>query len=72
MDFPLDTDFPKHFGKSPDDFLQKYTPLIYKTILYYKNIYKHNIDPQDLFQEFFIHIEKNYYEKLMFVYQSLL
>ncbi|MGA1840904.1 MAG: sigma-70 family RNA polymerase sigma factor [bacterium] len=58
-------DFPEFFGDSPDDFLKRYIRLIYKIIHNKKdNLKSVGIEPDDLFQDFFIYIQKNNFEKL--------
>ena len=58
-----ETTFPKDFGKSPEDFLQRYARLIYKAI-YENTINDPRLDLEDVFNDFFIHISKDNFRKL--------
>ncbi|MGA1870470.1 MAG: hypothetical protein ACMUJM_18185 [bacterium] len=57
--------FPHYFGKDPDDFIEKYKRLIFLIIQDYKYVLaQKKIEQQELFQNFFLHIGSNNYEKL--------
>ncbi len=59
----LTTEFPKDFGDSPADFLKRYEHLIYK-ILREKAGNNPDLDLEDMFCDFFIHISEKNFKRL--------
>lgn len=55
--------FPKEFGTSVDDFLQRYKSLIYK-IIYERTREDSRFDAEDLFHEFFLHLAEDNFRRL--------
>ncbi|MGA1868345.1 MAG: RNA polymerase sigma factor [bacterium] len=60
---PSDEKFPKEFGSSPDDFLERYGALIYKILCEHTSEHP-GFEIEDLFNDFFIHIAENNFTRL--------
>jgi RNA polymerase sigma factor (sigma-70 family) len=55
--------FPREFGTSADDFLQRYESLIYK-IIYERTRNDPGFEAEDLFHEFFLNLAENNFRRL--------
>lgn len=63
MNNSIDDGFPEDFGESAEDFLKKFSHLIYK-IIHNKTRNNLELETEDLFNDFFIHISENNFKRL--------
>lgn len=63
MNNSMNMGFPEDFGESPEDFFKKFGHLIYK-IIHNKTRNSTELETEDLFNDFFIHISENNFKRL--------
>ena len=63
MQIAPQSSFPIEFGQSIDEFLEQYERLIYKIILEKLKPYT-ELEPEEIFSAFFIHISENNFKRL--------